>query len=243
MNPKALLKTVCLVLGTVGIANPSFALVTFSFDGWIQYQQSGDVPGLRISDQFHGSYTFDPRTIGQPFTPYDNTLDTAYWAVTAWSVSIPATGLNLSGTTGEIGVGNNAPWYLSDRYIATLFPGDSNPIIIAGHAFSFFQIDIFDFGNDVGADMLQSSALPLTPPDLNLVPDYDQTGRFVFSDASYQNRMTEIVLVPEPSALLMSGMGTCLLLGWGKRKYVRIGNIHGQTREFPPGHSDWQHQD
>jgi len=231
MKPKTLLKAVCLVLGSLVTANPSFASVTFSFEGWIQYQQSGDVPGLRIGDQFHGSYTFDPLTVGQPFTPHDNTMDTAYWAVTDWSVSIPATGLNFSGTTGQIGVGNNTSWYLSDRYIATLFPEDNSPIVIAGHNFVFFQIDIFDFGNNVGADMLQSSALPLNPPDLSLVPDYDQTGHFLFTDASYQNRMTTLVVVPEPSAPLISGMGACLLLAWGKRKYLRIGHLHEQTQK------------
>ena len=202
MKTKSLFKLITPLLSAVGCSaalTQANASVTFSFTGYIQFQQSAPVTGLSVGDQFYGTYTFDPLTIGQPFLPSDSTLDTAYWALQSWLVTIPSENITLTGFTGQIGVGNNAPYYQSDRYIVTMFPDSNNIPIISGHTFSYFQIDLFDFGNGVGADMLQDSSLPLVPPDLNLVPDNDQRGRFVFQDAVFHNRMTSLNVVPEPS--------------------------------------------
>jgi hypothetical protein len=202
MKTKSLFKIITALLSAVAwcvALTPTNAAVTFSFTGYIQFQQSAPVTGLSVGDQFYGTYTFDPLTTGQPFLPSDSTLDTAYWALQSWVVTIPSENITLTGLTGQIGVGNNTPYYQSDRYIVTMFPDSNNIPVISGHTFSYFQIDIFDFGNGVGADMLQDSSLPLVPPDLNLVPDNDQTGRFVFQDAVFQNRTTSLTVVPEPS--------------------------------------------
>ena len=43
MKPKTWLKARCLVLGSFGIANPSFASFTFAFEGVIRYQLTGNV--------------------------------------------------------------------------------------------------------------------------------------------------------------------------------------------------------
>ena len=199
-----------LVLLVVASTTTNARANAFSFTGFIQYQQSAPVPGISIGDQFYANYTFDPLTVGQSFTPFDNTLDTEYWAVTSWSVTIPTKGITLSGLTGEIGVGNNTSWYKSDRYVVTMFPDVNNPQTVSGHTLAFFQLDLFDFGMNVGADMFQSSALPLTPPNLALIAPGDERGRFVFQDASFQNRITSITAVPEPSALaliVIAGVG------------------------------------
>jgi hypothetical protein len=196
--------------------------ITFAFGGNIQYQQSGAVPGLDAGHSFQGSFTFDPSTPGVAQIPPDNTLDTEYWAVTSWYISIPAGGISFGGTVGEIAVGNNTPWHASDRYVVTMYPGDAQPpILIAGHAVRFIQIDLFDFGSDVGADMLLDSSLPTQPPDFALIPAPDRTGRFVFEDASYQNRMTSLAVVPEPSQfvfVLMGSLAFAVFLGGTKRR-------------------------
>lgn len=197
------------MIGYFATSTQANTSVTFSFSGYIQFQQSAPVPGLSVGDQFYGTYTFDPLTVGQPFLPSDSTLDTAYGGIQSWSVTIPTENLTFSGFTGQIGVGNNTPYYQSDRYIVTMFPDANKVPVISGHTFSYFQIDIFDFGNGTGADMLQDSSLPLVPPDLNLVPDSDQKGRFVFQDASFQNRTVSLTVVPEPSLnilILMAGL-------------------------------------
>ncbi len=168
--------------------NP-IASVTFKFSGVIRVEQSGPVGGMQVGDQFEGSFTFDPSVSGVPYNPPQNTLDLRYPALTQWSVTIPARQLTFSGREGDIAVGNDASgWFLSDRYIVTMFP-DTNTApapILSGHRFRFFQIDLLDFGDNSPADLLTKISLPLQPPDLARIPDYDQIGRFAFHDASLQ---------------------------------------------------------
>jgi len=103
-----------------------------------------------------------------------------------------------------LSVGNDTPYYASDRYIATMFP-DTNqpPIVVSGHTFSLFQIDLSEFGLYQPATMLNDDSLPRTPPDLALVQAGDRLGRFLCADASFQNRMTSLTNVPEPSPVVL----------------------------------------
>jgi len=186
--------------------------VTFGFSGFIQYQQAGPVAGLSLGDTFQGSFTFDPHTTGVPHAPADNTLDTDYWTILSWSVTIPTNGLTFSGSFGEVSVGNNAPWYASDRYIVTMFPNSNQPpVMVSGHQFAYFQIDLFAFGNGTGAQLLANSLLPVTPPDMALVTENNRTGRFVFTDASFQNQMTSLTSVPEPPPVALAVLGILML--------------------------------
>lgn len=191
--------------------------ITFEFSGFIEFEQTLPVPGVSVGDQFRGTYTFNPLAPGVPQDPLDYSLDTEYWAITSWSVTIPAKGFSFGGLSGEIAVGNNTLYQHNDRYVVTMFPGANAPVI-GGHSFRFFQIDLYDpdFG---GANLLQSSSLPLVPPDLELAPAADRRGRFVFNDASFQNRMTSLTLVPEPSTVtLMLAGGALAILQLSKRK-------------------------
>jgi hypothetical protein len=194
---------------------------TFAFSGFIQYQQSSAVSGLSVGDAFVGSFTFNPQTTGVAASPPNNTLHTDYWAITSWTVTIPTNGLTFGGSLGEISVGNDTSYYASDRYIVTMFP-DTNqpPILVSGHTFSHFQIDLFEFGLYQPATMLNDDSLPLTPPDLALVPASDRLGHFLFADASFQNRMTSLTNVPEPSpvALAVAGLVAAALFQLAKRR-------------------------
>ena len=192
--------------------------VSFAFSGFIEFEQRLPVPGFSIGDQFYESYTFNPFTVGAPNEPPDETVDTEYWAITSWEVTIPSKGITFNGPAGEIAVGNNTFFQHNDRYVVTMFPDANHPPVVSGHQFRFFQIDLFDLGFS-GADLLQNTALPLSPPDLERIPAVDRRGRFVFNDASYQNRTTSLTLVPEPStvALMLAG-GTIAAFGWCSAK-------------------------
>jgi hypothetical protein len=205
--------------------------VSFAFSGFIEFEQLLPVPGLSIGDQFYGTYTFNSLTGRAPQDPPDETLDTEYQAITSWSVTIPTTGIRFGGHMGEIAVGNNTFWQHNDRYIVTMFPDADHPLVISGHQFRFFQIDLFDLGFN-GADLLQNSALPLSPPDLERIPAVDRRGRFVFDDASFQNRTTSLTLVPEPSAIaLMLTGGTIAAVCWRRRTRKDLGSASPQTSE------------
>lgn len=198
--------------------------MTFAFSGFIEYQPRQPIPGLTVGDQFFGTYTFDPTTPRLPNPTGENTLDRAYPAITSWSVTLPGSGVSFSGHSGDIAVGNDTFYTLSDRYIATMYVDSANPPVVAGRPFYLFQIDLFDYGAMLGADMLNDSSLPSTPPDLSLVPDADQRGRFLLVDGnSWQNRTTSLTLVPEPSAMaLWAGFGLVLMgARWGIRKRRR----------------------
>jgi len=226
---KSMFLGVAIFLLAAGFAGRAEAqgTVTFAFSGFIQYQQAAPVTGLSVGDIFQGSFTFNPLTAGVLHSPADNTLDTDYWTILSWSVIIPTNGLTFSGSFGEVSVGNNAPWYASDRYIVTMFP-DSNqpPIIVSGHQFAYFQIDLFAFGNGTGAQLLNSSSLPITPPDLALAPENNQShrdGRFVFTDTAFQNQMTSLTNVPEPSpaALAIASIVTLASLQASRKRPIR----------------------
>jgi hypothetical protein len=209
--------------------------VSFAFNGFIEFEHLLPVPGFSIGDQFYGTYTFNSLTVGAPQDPPDETLDTEYWAITSWSVTIPSTGISLNGSVGEIAVGNNTFWQHNDRYTVTMFPDANHPLVISGHQFRFFQIDLFDLGFN-GANLLQDSALPLSPPDLERIPAVDRSGRFVFNDASFQNRTTSLTLVPEPSALaLMLTGGTIAAVCWRRRTRKDPGNASPQASESVRG--------
>jgi hypothetical protein len=194
----------CVAIGPGLVGNTrAHEEVTFSFSGFIEVQQAGPVPGLAVGDTFHGSFTFDPLTPRWPEEHPDNTLDSSYLALTSWNVTLPRSGLSFSGPSGVFAIGNDAPlWFLSDRYIATMSPS-AEPIYVGGHQFTFFQIDLMDFGNNIGADLLRDSSLPAEPPDLALTQPHERSGRFVFHDASFQNRITSLTLIPEPSQYLL----------------------------------------
>ena len=195
---------------------------TFDFAGFIEFQQLGAVPGLSVGEVFQGSFTFDPLTPGVANTPPDITLDTKYRAITSWQVSILASSLAFSGSFGEIALGNNAPqWFLSDRYIVTMFPDSSQPLVVSGHEFRFFQINLIDYTPNSGADMLRDSSLPSEPPDLSLTAPSDRTGRFVFNDASFQNRMISLTAVPEPSQFVLALVGTIIIAFWSRSRKTR----------------------
>jgi hypothetical protein len=191
--------------------------VTFEFSGFIEFQQRGPVQGLEVGKTFHGSFTFDPLAAGTPHTPADNSLDADYGAILSWNVVVPGSGLTFQGTVGTVSVGNDTPFFASDRYIVSMYR-DANqpPIMVDGHQFGLFQIDLFSYGFGTNATLLGSSALPVTPP--SLIPDdgnfYQRRGRFVFTDASFQNRMTSLNVVPEPAVgtLIVGGMAMLVLL-------------------------------
>ncbi|MCP4333638.1 MAG: hypothetical protein GY785_13355 [Gammaproteobacteria bacterium] len=91
------------------------------------------------------SYAIDP---GLPGTG---------WTLTVFSSAVSS--FTISGSAGEILIGNNTSVHVTDRYIATLF--GSGPIP-GGGADYFFQIDLFD-SSGAGADIINSGDLDTVP--------------------------------------------------------------------------------
>jgi len=196
--------------------------VTFSFSEKVTYFQSPD-PDLdfQIGDTFSGTFTFDSSASSTPVTG-DSTISVAYLsAVTSWNVAFPRLGLAFKGVTGEIDIGNDTPYYLSDRYVVTLYTqGASNPLFASGRSLKYVQIDLFDLesvSNPTPADLLSSTLLPLTPPDLSLITPATQgsaTGHVHFNEGNnqLQTAMTGLNAAPEPSAMLCVFCGLGVLL-------------------------------
>lgn len=190
-------------------ASASFAAaLTFSFAGQTQFFQIPD-PDLDflIGDEYTGTYTFDSDALGVPSVG-GSSLTTNYpTAVTSWSVTFPRLGLRFGGNTGEITIGNDTAFFNSDRYVVTLFAqGTQNPLFRSGRSLRYMQIDLFDIegvSNPPPADLLSSTAIPTTPPDLNRISAATQgsaIGRVVFNENNnqLQTRTTALASVPEP---------------------------------------------
>lgn len=209
--------------------------IVFSYSGQISTFITPD-PDLDflIGDQYSGTYTFNSAATSVPVTG-DASLSVNYsTAVTAWTVTFPRLGRTFTGNGGDIQIGNDSPsFFLVDRYVVTmLFPSASNPLFPSGRSLRFMQIDLADIQNAPGntpapADLLSSTALPLTPPNLNLITPATQGSasghiRFVQNDNQVQTITTG--LVPEPGyglfgALLAAGW----VLGGGARSSLRKG--------------------
>ena len=214
--------SICLLLAALVVSFPTAAdaqgTITFQFSGVVRYEQSNPIPDLAVGDQFSGFYTFNSLASGTPVTD-EGTIDTLYAnAVTSWSVSVPSRALTFAGTTGRIGVGNDAPWYKSDRYIVTLYPDAGSRGVPSGAALTYFQIDLFRYGWGSGSPLLQDSSIQATPPDMALVLPGDSTGHFMFDAAQYQTWTQTLTAVPEPSSLALFVLS---LGGLARRSYVR----------------------
>jgi hypothetical protein len=94
-------------------------------------------------------------------------------------------------------------------------------LFASGRSLKFVQIDLFDLEsvfNPRPADLLTSTQLPLTPPDLNLITPATQgsaTGHVHFNENNnqLQTAMTGLSAAPEPNTAvcLCCGLGVLLL--------------------------------
>ena len=212
--------------------------ITFSFSEEVQYFQVPiPDPDLLIGDTFTGTFTFEPSVASVPITG-DASLSVRYpSAITSWNVTFPRLGRSFSGTSGEIAIGNDSPgFYLSDRYVVTLFTqGTANPIFPSGRTLRFVQLDLFDVesvSNPRPADLLANILIPTTPPDLNRISNLTQgsaTGhvRFNENNNQVQTRLTTLQAIPEPGNALFGLMllATC----WLRRRETPL------TRIYSPG--------
>ena len=153
-----------LLCGLLLAARSAGALLTFWFEGVITRADAAQVdPLFQVGTRFSGSYTVETTTPGVPAT--DTSFDFHYRdCVASWIVAVQGLADPWGGTSGQISIGDNAPFAgVTDRYAVTLFPDPASPVVFAnGRPFRFFQIDMADYRpsgayfEPVG-DMLHSS--------------------------------------------------------------------------------------
>ena len=199
--------------------------ITFSFTQEARFFQIPNPdPDFLIGDTLTGTYTFDPLT---PSEPASGGYVHFASAITSWSVTFPRLGLTFNGTAGDIDLGNDTPFYLSDRYLATLFTqGTQNPLFPSGRTLRFVQLDLSDIEdvfNPRPADLLVNSLLPTAPPDLNRITIATQgsaTGHIRFNENNnqLQTRLNTLNAIPEPGSFCF---GAFLLLPCLRRTVLR----------------------
>ncbi len=162
-----------LLCGLLLAARSAGALLTFWFKGVITRADAAQVdPLFQVGTRFGGSYTVETTTPGIPATT-DTSFNFHYRdCVASWIVAVQGLADPWGGTSGQISIGDNAPFAgVTDRYAVTLFPDPASAVVFAnGRPFRFFQIDMADYQPSGGyfepvGDMLHSSALADALPD------------------------------------------------------------------------------
>jgi len=148
-------------------------VTTFTFEGRITSASASTVdPIFQLGVIFSGSYSVETSSPGVPST-YDTSFNFHYYnCVTSWTVQIQGMAGSWGGSSGQISIGDNAPFAdVTDRYAVTLFPDPGNPVVFAnGIPFRFFQIDLIDYRSyptypEPVGDMLHSDTLGGALPD------------------------------------------------------------------------------
>ncbi len=199
-----------VAVGLVIISVMSFGLsglaqaipVTFQFEGTIFNANSSLNPPVLPSTPIRGSYTFESTT-PDLFTFGDPSNVIGVYALNNFSVSFLGRTYSMAthSRPNEIRVEDNN---FADAYRVLLIPSGLEQAItgpsINGLIPTSFQFNIF--GN-----MFMSAALPLVPPPLPGNPSFNIafTGGGIV--AGIQGRLTSLTAVPEPSALMLTGMG------------------------------------
>lgn len=231
-----------LLCGLLLAGRSAGALLTFWFEGVITRADAAQVdPLFQVGTRFSGSYTVETTTPGIPATT-DTSFSFHYRdCVTSWIVAVQGLADPWGGTSGQISIGDNAPFAgVTDRYAVTLFPDPASPVVFANdRPFRFFQIDMADYRpsgayfEPVG-DMLHSSALADALPD----PALAMRPAAAFQDTAGNKAggVITFIAIPECQPLLLAGLAA-LLLG-GRRCVPRAkGQVRpplGRTRRGPP---------
>lgn len=187
--------------------------VTFSFQGSIRGASSQLDPPVIPNTVISGSYTFESTT-PDLFTFGDPSNVIGVYALNNLSVSF--LGQTYSMVTHSRGnviqVEDNN---FADAYRVLLIPGGLEQAIIGpsinGLIPTSFQFNIF-------GTMFTSAVLPLVPPTLPSSPSPSFLIGFAGGSAVIQGRLTSLTAVPEPSSLMLMGLGLLGLISFELRR-------------------------
>jgi hypothetical protein len=196
----------------IGAKASHAALITFAFSGTV-YSVSfnnGTPTEFGVGDTFSGTFTFNSNAIDSA-----PNVDSGTYIGAVVSTSLNVDSYNASGNgPGDILISNLAT---DDTYRV----GVSN---LAGSTVLGLDLRSFNLSLNGPASILTSDALPLTPPNpaaftyaksLNLT--FFNDARTVFGSVYASVDSFTLVSVPEPSSLLMAGMGI-LIIGRRRRR-------------------------
>ena len=188
-------------------------LITFSFAGTVDSVDPALAGTFSAGQSLAGIYTFDSATSARAgststFAVFDALKNLSF---TLGSYAATSTG------APEIQVDNNPPLPDHDRYSVLSRASDG----LTGAMVSGLALDSFGFRLDDSTNTVFSDALIL-PTSLNLA-NFDNRQFFIFftdgtSPSVVSGRITSLRAVPEPSSVVMLGVGTLSLLGYGLRR-------------------------
>jgi len=218
----------CLLCGLLPPAPASGALLSFYFEGVITRADAAQVdPLFQIGTRFSGSYTVETSTPGIPAVS-DTSFNFHYRnCVTEWIVRVEGLADPWGGMSGQISIGDNAPFAgVTDRYAVTLFPDPAIPVVFTnGRPFRFFQIDMADYRPSGGytepvGDMLHSATLAEALPD----PALAMSPAAAFQDTAGNKASGVItyIAIPEPSTRMLAAFTSLLLIGRRSRQGRRL---------------------
>ncbi|HBH80968.1 MAG TPA: hypothetical protein DDY39_14175 [Nitrospira sp.] len=201
--------SMCVSVSGVAQAIP----VTFQFEGTVFNANSPLNATVLPGTLIRGSYTFDSTT-PDLFTFGDPSNVIGVYALNNLSVSFLGRTYSMAthSRPNEIRVEDNN---FADAYRVLLIPSGLEQAItgpsINGLVPRSFQFNIF--GN-----MFTSATLPLVPPPLPGNPSFNIffTGGGIA--AGIQGRLTSLTAVPEPSSLMLMGLGLLVLIGMEMRR-------------------------
>lgn len=185
-------------------------LITFSFAGTVDSVDPALAGTFSAGQTLTGTYTFESTTAARAgststFAVFDalKNLNFTLGSYAATSIGAP-----------EIQVDNNPPPTDHDRYAVLSRASDG----LTGPSVAGQMLDSFAFRLDDSTNTVFSDALVL-PTSLNL-SSFDNRQFFIFftdgtTPSVVSGRITSLRAVPEPSSVVMLGVGALGLLGYG----------------------------